>query len=83
MEDLSPRTFSEDFFWVQTSQNNPDKVKLCLGFFLTKKYHLDFSKKEIFGKRCYQNTKGNIEEPDAWLRVSAMVDPLLGWRGSG
>ena len=39
--------------------------------------------KKTFGKRCYQSTKGNIEEPDAWLRVSAMVDPLLGWRGSG
>ena len=83
LEDLSPRTFSEDLFGYKHPKTIPIKSNCVWVFFLTKKYHLDFSKKEIFGKRCYQNTKGNIEEPDAWLRVSAMVDPLLGWRGSG
>ena len=76
-------TFLKLFLWVQASQKIPIKSDcIFFKFFLTKKYDLDFSKK-TFGKRCYQSTKGNIEEPDAWLRVSAMVDPLLGWRGSG
>ena len=75
-------SFLKYLYWGTNIPWNPNTVLLCFSRFLTTKYHLDFSK-NTFGKRCYQSTKGNIEEPDAWLRVSAMVDPLLGWRGSG
>ena len=80
---MRPRNISEVISLGTSIPKKTNKVRLYFfSFFLTKKYDLDFSKK-TFGKRYYQSTKGNIEEPDAWLRVSAMVDPLLGWRGSG